>query len=63
MGLQELYVNFETIYALEICALLRCFAAYSGKSSRTFRDTLQMKVDRLSRNVCKYLPLYAAQYP
>jgi len=42
MGLQELYVNIEKTYVLEICPLLECFAAYSGKSLGTFRNTLKM---------------------
>ena len=42
MGLQELYANIETTYILEICPLLECIAAYSGKSLGTFRNTLKM---------------------
>jgi len=61
----------------EICALLKYYAAYSGNSWPTFRDnisvpssrisfyflTLEDGTDRLSRNVGKDLPLYAATNP
>jgi len=41
MGLQQSYDNIETNYVLEICPLLECFAAFSGKSLGTFRNTLK----------------------
>jgi len=59
----------------EKCSLLRYFAASSGKFIPTFRDNLRVPhqgtiihaildpgngADRLSRNVCKKLPLLAA---
>jgi hypothetical protein len=62
----------------ENCTILRYYAACSGNSLPTFRNnlsgpssrvkkldflSLEDRTDRLSRNVGKDLPLYAAYYP
>jgi len=52
--------NLQNSFANEICALLGYYVAYSGNSLPMFRDnflTLENGADRLSRNVCKELPL------
>jgi hypothetical protein len=53
----------------EVSALLGNYATYSGNSLPTFRDNISHFfkgpeiLDRLSGNVDKELPLYAALYP
>ena len=75
----KLFHNFKVLrlnYADIICGLLGYYEAYGGNSLLTFRDnltvpyrrvkkskTLEDGTERLSRNVGKNLPLYAAQYP
>jgi len=56
----------RNVYTYGNCALLVHYAASSGNSLPTFRDNLSAPssrfkgTDRLSRNVCKELPLLAA---